>query len=88
LPLIPPADKSQAVILAADTAVVLKKDILGKPTGAGEAGVMLRRLRDRSHQVYLLLCWGLGWRVLSEIVATEVRMRAIRTVKFKPICHR
>jgi MAF protein len=77
LPLIPQAEQSQVVILAADTTVALGSDILGKPSGAVEAEIMLRRLRDRPHQVYTALCVlkpGDGI-TLSEVVATQVRMR-------------
>ena len=39
-------------ILAADTAVVNGKSILGKPKDMGEAVEMLKNLRGHSHQVY------------------------------------
>ena len=39
-------------ILAADTAVVDRSTILGKPKDAAEAREMLLRLRGRTHQVY------------------------------------
>ncbi|HEV2528419.1 MAG TPA: Maf family protein [Thermomicrobiales bacterium] len=45
-----PADLAPLVI-GADTVVVLDDEILGKPTDAGDADRMLRRLRGRSHQV-------------------------------------
>jgi septum formation protein len=40
-----------ALILAADTAVVLEGEILGKPRDAADAAVMLRRLGGREHRV-------------------------------------
>jgi septum formation protein len=40
-----------AVVLAADTLVVLAGDALGKPAGPEEARAMLRRLRGREHEV-------------------------------------
>ena len=40
------------IILAADTAVVDGKTILGKPKDMSEAVEMLRQLRSRTHQVY------------------------------------
>jgi septum formation protein len=49
---------SKAVILAADTIVVLDEMILGKPASVDEALTMLRRLNGRTHQVitaYVLL---------------------------------
>jgi len=53
------ADKAQAVdslprgalVLGADTIVVLEERILGKPGGPGEAGQMLAGLRGREHLV-------------------------------------
>lgn len=39
------------VILAADTTVIESGRILGKPADLGQAGEMLERLRDRTHQV-------------------------------------
>ena len=41
-----------AVVLAADTVVVLDAAVLGKPVDPDEAWAMLRALRGRTHQVY------------------------------------
>jgi septum formation protein len=43
---------SAQVVMAADTTVVDRGTILGKPKDGAEAVEMLRRLRDRTHQVY------------------------------------
>lgn len=40
-----------ALILAADTAVVVAGEVLGKPTDPADAERMLRRLRGRTHEV-------------------------------------
>lgn len=40
-----------AVVIGADTIVILEGQILGKPAGPSEAADMLRRLRDRPHEV-------------------------------------
>ena len=40
-----------AVVVGADTVVVIDRDVYGKPGGAEEARVMLRRLSGRWHQV-------------------------------------
>ncbi len=40
------------IVIAADTAVVDGRDILGKPLDAVEAALMLHRLRGRTHQVF------------------------------------
>jgi septum formation protein len=42
----------QAVVIGADTIVTLDGELLGKPVDPLDAADMLRRLRDRSHQVY------------------------------------
>ena len=42
---------SKAVVIAADTAVVLDGDVLGKPASTAEATQMLERLRGRPHMV-------------------------------------
>lgn len=41
----------QAAVLAADTVVAYRGDLLGKPEGAAEAEAVLRRLRGRVHRV-------------------------------------
>ena len=42
---------TDAIVLGADTSVVIDGDILGKPADAGEAVWMLNRLKGRSHEV-------------------------------------
>jgi len=46
------ASRDRIYVLAADTAVVDGKDVLGKPQDEAEAIYMLGRLRSRIHQVY------------------------------------
>lgn len=46
-----PAPVQETAVLAADTAVVLDDECLGKPCDAAEAADMLRRLSGRAHQV-------------------------------------
>ena len=41
-----------AVVIGADTIVTLDGQFLGKPAGPADAGDMLRRVRDRPHEVY------------------------------------
>jgi septum formation protein len=68
----------KALILAADTTVADGDVILGKPADAGEAWVMLRRLRGRVHQVYtaLTLIDTASGRRVTEVAVTNVPMRA------------
>ena len=40
-----------AIVIAADTVVVMDGEVLGKPASADDAGRMLRRLSGRTHQV-------------------------------------
>ena len=41
-----------AVVIAADTTVVIDDEILGKPAHAAEARAMVRRLSGRTHEVF------------------------------------
>lgn len=43
-------------VLGADTVVALDGEILGKPSSPGDAGVMLRRLSGRAHEVWTGIC--------------------------------
>ncbi|MHC6227200.1 Maf family protein [Pseudomonas sp. X10] len=66
-----------AVVLGADTAVVLDGRILGKPEGRGHALAMLAELAGREHQVLTAVALTDGQRCLSQCVASEVRLRPI-----------
>jgi len=68
----------KAVILAADTAVVVDGDILGKPRTEREAGEMLRRLRGRTHQVAtgLAVLRSSDGKLATDVCITDVPMRA------------
>lgn len=74
------ADGDQAaIVLAADTAVVLDDDILGKPGSDDAAAAMLRRLSGREHRVLT----GVGIVRVPDgaetvrVVATKVRFRPL-----------
>ena len=71
-----PAEAEQ-VILAADTTVVDRDDILGKPADDEEAAAMLRRLRGKTHQVYtgIALLRQSDGQLLKDICVTDVPMR-------------
>lgn len=45
------ASRPEAVVLGADTTVVVDGDLLGKPVDDAEASAMLRRLQGRAHDV-------------------------------------
>lgn len=46
----------EAVVLGADTEVVLGAKVFGKPRDAGDAAAMLRTLSNRSHAVISVVC--------------------------------
>ena len=66
-----------AVVIAADTIVVIDGDILGKPTDAADARTMLRRLSGRTHEVYTAVAVATGLHVASDVVRVEVRFRPL-----------
>jgi MAF protein len=73
----------QAVIVAADTTVVLNGQILGKPVDAAEAEQMLRRLKGNTHQVYTgLAVLRIADRSMTiDLTATNVSMRSYSDVE-------
>ncbi|EST16779.1 septum formation protein Maf [Pseudomonas putida S610] len=66
-----------AVVLGADTAVVLDGRILGKPEHRDDALDMLARLSGREHQVLTAVALDDGKRVESLCVSSTVRFRVI-----------
>ena len=66
-----------AVVLGADTAVVLDGRILGKPENRKDALAMLADLSGREHQVLTAVALSDGQRVHSLCVTSKVRFRAI-----------
>jgi septum formation protein len=67
-----------AVVLGADTEVVLDGQLLGKPADAAAATAMLGRLRGRTHEVItavVLVAAGPG-REAGEVVVSRVTMAA------------
>ncbi len=69
--------RPDAVVLAADTIVVVERTILGKPKDGADAATMLLRLSGRSHQVITAVA-VLGPRGSFQAeVRTEVRFRKL-----------
>ncbi|HSW49635.1 MAG TPA: Maf family protein, partial [Bryobacteraceae bacterium] len=60
------------IILAADTEVVVDRDVLGKPSDAEDAARMLRRLSGREHEVITGICLRAGGRVVVDSATTRV----------------
>lgn len=66
----------RAVVLAADTTVVLDNDMLGKPADDEDARSMLGRLSGRTHEV-LTGVVVLAERTFTDVVATRVSFRPL-----------
>jgi septum formation protein len=71
------ADRPDAIVLAADTVVAHRSDLLGKPRNASEAEATLKRLRGRVHRVVTAVAVMLPGRrrPLVEHAVTRVTMR-------------
>jgi len=70
-------DSQDAVVLGADTAVVLDGRILGKPADRDEALATLSALSGRSHQVLTAVALVSRERVASRVVTSQVTFRAL-----------
>jgi len=68
---------ADAVILAADTAVVDGERILGKPTDAEDAAAMLRSLSGHSHEVMTGVCLRFPKHTVCFHIETCVTFRAL-----------
>lgn len=64
-------------VLAADTVVVLGRDMLGKPEDAAEAERMLARLAGREHTVVTAVALAWNGRVDDRVDRTRVRFRPL-----------
>lgn len=66
-----------AVVLGADTAVVLDGRILGKPVDFAEGRAMLQALSGRSHQVLTAVALANREREMARVVTSEVSFRPL-----------
>jgi septum formation protein len=66
-----------ALIVAADTTVVLDGQVLGKPTDPEDARFMLRSLADRTHEVLTAVVAARDGRTASRVVTTVVTFAPI-----------
>jgi nucleoside triphosphate pyrophosphatase len=71
------AREGGAVVLAADTTVVLRGRIFGKPASPVEAEGMLRQLEGRKHQVMTAVAVALDGRVEHALDVTDVTFRPL-----------
>ncbi|MDZ7632384.1 MAG: Maf family protein [Gemmatimonadaceae bacterium] len=71
------AEAPDALVIAADTIVVIDGAILGKPLDIPQARAMLQRLSGRTHEVCTAMALAIGDRVESAVVRVAVRFRAL-----------
>jgi septum formation protein len=66
-----------ALVIGADTTVVLDGDIFEKPLGPADAARMLRRLSGRTHTVLTAVAVARGEQLHSGVESVEVTFRAL-----------
>ena len=67
----------EAVVIGADTIVVVDGDILGKPRDEDAATMMLRRLSGRAHVVLTAVAVARAETVVSGVESVDVRFRPL-----------
>lgn len=72
-----------ALVIAADTVVVLDDDVLGKPKDLAENKRFIERLAGRSHYVYTGHTLSLNGVEKSYVEETEVRFRALNDAEIE-----
>ena len=65
------------MILAADTVVLIDREVLGKPVNAADAERMLNLLSGRKHLVLTAVCLKCNAQVKQEVAATQVWFAAL-----------
>jgi MAF protein len=75
--------EADTLVIAADTTVVDRNQILGKPVDVADAERMLRKLRGRSHQVYTAIALIKDANLLVDCCASEVPMRNYREAEMR-----
>jgi septum formation protein len=78
-------EKRRALIIAADTIVVMGKKVIGKPSDRGEAGKILRLLSGKTHKVITGVCIlkmperiSLKFSVTTDVTMVKMTDRDIR----------
>lgn len=71
------AREREAVVLAADTTVVVRGSVLGKPRSPAEAVAMLAQLQGRTHQVLSAVAVAQGERLEHALDVTDVTFRSL-----------
>lgn len=73
----------EAIIIAADTIVLLDNEILGKPVNEDDAIAILKKLSGRMHEVVSGVCIQKGSDVHSFSAVTEVYFRSLTEEQIK-----
>jgi septum formation protein len=71
------AREPNAIVVAADTIVVVDGEILGKPRDDAEAAAMLRRLSGRGHTVHTAVAVARDAAVVSDVETVGVTFREL-----------
>ncbi|MDM8348246.1 Maf family protein [Pseudomonas sp. sp1636] len=71
------ADRRDAVVLGADTAVILDGRILGKPLDRDEALATLSALSGREHQVLTAVALASSVKISARVVSSRVSFRLL-----------
>jgi len=66
------------ITIGADTIVVVNRKVLGKPTDADHAAVMLRQLSGRQHTVITAVAVSRGKKLRSAVEEVRVKFRKLR----------
>ena len=80
--------EADAIVIGADTVVLLDNKLLGKPKDAEEAKAMLRSLSGRTHQVVSGIAVVAGDTCLTDTVITHVEMRTISDAEIEAYVRR
>jgi septum formation protein len=75
------ARRPAALVIAADTIVVVDGDILGKPRDRADAAAMLRRLSGRGHEVLTAVVVASGQNEVAHVESTQVRFAPLSPVE-------
>jgi len=71
------AAEPAALVIAADTIVVVDSDILGKPTSVAHAHAMLGRLSGRTHTVVTGMACAFNGQLVSGVEQVDVTFKAL-----------
>ncbi|MDX1981425.1 MAG: Maf family protein [Bryobacteraceae bacterium] len=71
------------VVLAADTVVVLRGEVLEKPADAADATRMLKLLSGKTHEVYTGICLRSASREIVDVARTKVHFVRMRPAEIR-----